>query len=260
MQNKASTNSSVHGFTLIELSIVIVIIGLLIGGILGGQSLIRSAALQSVISDFNKYKAAATQFKDQYNGLPGDLADATDYWGKDNSNCSSNTGSIGSPGTCNGNGDSMINWAAGPGVTGESMQFWKQLALANLIGGRYTGISTVNYYSGDLGVTFPVSRIGTAGWTTAYLGTQNGHVQWFDGTYGNVLFFGKAEGYTSGVILTPQEAWNIDTKMDDGKPAIGSVRSWRHSYHANCTDVDTTAAVYSLTYTAAACALIFGLD
>ena len=64
-------------FTLVELSIVIVIIGLLIGGILGGQSLIHASELKSVISDFQKYQSAITQFRTQYNAWPGDMPNAT---------------------------------------------------------------------------------------------------------------------------------------------------------------------------------------
>ena len=62
-----------QGFTLVELSIVIIIIGFLIAGISAGTSLIRQAGLSSVITDLTNYKMAVNMFKDKYGGLPGDL-------------------------------------------------------------------------------------------------------------------------------------------------------------------------------------------
>ena len=70
-----------NGFTLLELSIVMVIIGLIIGGITVGQDLIRSAELNSVVTDINKYKTAINTFNLKYNAMPGDMSNATSYWG-----------------------------------------------------------------------------------------------------------------------------------------------------------------------------------
>src|ERR1700733_6686144 len=75
--NCKKTNS---GFTLIELSIVIVIIGLLVGGILLGKSLVRQAQISSAMSDEQKYVQAVGAFQQKYGALPGDFATATSYW------------------------------------------------------------------------------------------------------------------------------------------------------------------------------------
>ncbi|PZP83692.1 MAG: type II secretion system protein, partial [Azospirillum brasilense] len=58
--------SPTHGFSLVELSIVLVILGLLTGGILGGQSLIRAAELRTISTDANRYITAAQTFRDKY--------------------------------------------------------------------------------------------------------------------------------------------------------------------------------------------------
>ena len=67
------------GFSLVELSIVLVILGLLIGGILTGQSLIRAAELRSVTTQYQGYVTAVNTFRDKYFALPGDMPNAIDF-------------------------------------------------------------------------------------------------------------------------------------------------------------------------------------
>ena len=68
-------------FSLVELSIVLVILGLLVGGILTGQSLIRAAELRSVTTEFSQYQTAVMTFRDKYFAIPGDMKNARDFWG-----------------------------------------------------------------------------------------------------------------------------------------------------------------------------------
>ncbi len=65
------------GFTLIELAIVLVIIGLLLGGVLKGQELINSAKIKNIVNDFNSTSAAIYGYQDRYKALPGDELAAT---------------------------------------------------------------------------------------------------------------------------------------------------------------------------------------
>ena len=65
------------GFTLVEIAIVLVIIGLLLGGILKGQEMITQAKIKNVINDFNGITAAVTSYQDRYRALPGDDLNAT---------------------------------------------------------------------------------------------------------------------------------------------------------------------------------------
>ena len=73
-------------FSLVELSIVLVILGLLTGGILTGQSLIRAAEMRSIVTELQRYQTAARSFQDKYFALPGDMRNATDFWGAPGNN------------------------------------------------------------------------------------------------------------------------------------------------------------------------------
>ena len=69
------------GFSLMEMAMVLVVIGLIAGGIVGGKALIRASELRSVSSDKQKFQTAITAFEERYNYLPGDLPNATKIWG-----------------------------------------------------------------------------------------------------------------------------------------------------------------------------------
>ena len=75
-----------RAFSLVELSIVLVILGLLVGGVLSGQSLIAAAALRSVTTQEARWVAATQTFRDKYFALPGDMNNATSFWGRMNGN------------------------------------------------------------------------------------------------------------------------------------------------------------------------------
>ena len=69
------------GFTLVELSIVLVILGLLVGGVLTGQSLIHAAELRAVTTEHDKFVTAINTFRDKYMALPRRMSNAVRYWG-----------------------------------------------------------------------------------------------------------------------------------------------------------------------------------
>src|SRR4051812_40153055 len=75
MSRIVENNQKRVGFTLIELSIVLVIIGLIIGGVLAGRELIASAATRAQIAQIDKYQSAVNAFRSKYGYLPGDIPD-----------------------------------------------------------------------------------------------------------------------------------------------------------------------------------------
>ena len=232
-----------HAFSLIELSVVIAVIGLLVGGVLGSQQLIRASELRSITEDVSVLRSAMGTFKERYNGLPGDLTNATLTWGAAAvpASCSTTQG-VGTQ-TCDGNGDGKIGDAVTAARAYEQFRFFQHLALAGLLEGRYSGIAGAGgSYHATPGTNVPKSRIEGAGNTVLY-GGDVGITAWAarafpGGKDGNYILYGSVltDNTMSMPFLTAEEAMNIDTKFDDGFPGLGSYKSWIPSWapHADC--------------------------
>jgi prepilin-type N-terminal cleavage/methylation domain-containing protein len=193
MKLRSRLFSARHAFSLIELSIVLVIVGLLAGSIVVGEKLIHAAELRAVASEFHNYQEAIATFKQKYNALPGDMPNATSLWGSDSggaivvgtdANCKDFYYSGVFPtaptrATCNGNGNGMIDVGgagmvavAGPvggGGNKEGYRFWQHLANAGMVAGGYTGRGTgdsAKYASiAVVGQNAGISAIRQAGWS-----------------------------------------------------------------------------------------------
>lgn len=128
------------GFTLIELAIVLVIIGLLLGGVLKGQELINSAKVKNMTNDFRSVQVQLYTYQDKYRALPGDDKAARDHLGVS---------------ATNGNGDGIINGLY-HAANGETFQVWQQLRLAQIATGAVdtasAGYLPVNADGGRIGV------------------------------------------------------------------------------------------------------------
>lgn len=112
------------GFTLVEIAIVLVIVGLLIGGVLKGQEIITNAKIKSIENDYNAISAAIYSYQDRYRSLPGDDKKATGRF----------------TGVTDGDGDYKIEGAfnADTGTSSESLYFWQHLRAAGLVSGSAT--------------------------------------------------------------------------------------------------------------------------
>ncbi len=231
------------GFTLIELSIVLVIIGLIIGGILVGADLINAAAIRSQISQIEKYNTAVNNFRNKYGYLPGDIPNpfATEF-GFISRGTLSGTGDgngvieghIGSPGT-------ECGFCGGDG---EATTFWVDLSTAGLIEG---GFNTANPSSNptppvtgsNLALYYPTAKIGAGNYVNVWSGgtslgwntvteTGNNGVNYYSVSAITQLGTGGA-AYPIGIAnpgLTVVQAYNIDKKVDDGFPQSGSVTAF----------------------------------
>ncbi len=251
------------GFSLVELSIVLVILGLLTGGILAGQSLIRAAELRAVTTEFNKYQTAMQTFRDKYFAIPGDFKDATKFWGYlvSGSGCTTNSSqAVATPGACDGDGDGTLDFN-GTGNAAEVFGFWQHLANAGLIEGTYTGIAgSGSATDAVLGENSPKSKMANGGWTARNLNTESTvSVNYYDYNYGHVFVFGATiSGFdTVAGLLKNEEVWNIDTKMDDGRPGYGKIMAGRWGACSDASADDDLDSDYDLTTTSANCSIVF---
>ncbi len=252
-----------RAFSLVELSIVLVILGLLTGGILAGQSLIRAAEIRSITTEYNRWMTATQTFRDKYMALPGDMNNAVMFWNRQVNQawCLPTSGAtVTTPGTCNGNGDGMVNNPGGASQSGERFQFWRQLAFAGLIEGTYSGIAgTAGANHTTVNDNVPSSRISNVGWEIGWIGNHAGAADSFAGAYGNRFVVGTSRPNAGqwDAFLSPEEAWNIDTKTDDGKPATGRILAAVRNTCTISTGPTDYAATYNLTDTAKGCGLYY---
>jgi prepilin-type N-terminal cleavage/methylation domain-containing protein len=234
----ASANAG-HGFTMIEISIVLVIIGLIIGGILAGQSMIRAAQLRAQIKQIDAINAAVNTFQAKYNCLPGDCAIASTFFGQgwQYHNCGGSYWVNG-----DGNGqlgvDSRVDNIQMGGYNFEDTLFWDHLIAAGLftsaspfscqhLTGSFYGTAgrldtlyiVVAYYDGSK--SLPVEPAGVPGHYYSLVRS---------GPTSQTGCYWSGAGYV-GEVLTPADAFAIDSKIDDGLPMSGAVTAAQGCTH-----------------------------
>jgi len=212
-----------QGFTLVEIAIVLVIIGLLLGGILKGQEMITQAKIKNLIADFSGISAAYHGYQDRYRAIPGDDSGALARWGV-------------APAAVSGDGNGVVGGdynttgAAPAGATGESRRWWDHLRRAGFVAG-----------TGD---QQPFNAV------TGLLGVQTG-----GGTLGATALGGFGALIVCSANMPDKIAIAVDTQMDDGSAITGSVRGQLHAGGPNpqvqvaapgATYAETGTNVYTL--------------
>jgi len=198
------------GFTLVEIAIVLVIIGLLLGGVLKGQELINSAKVKNYANDFRNIPLFIYGYQDKFKALPGDDANVDAHLG---SVCATTSCKASSPGTV-GNAVLEGSWNTTT-KTDETYLFWQHIRLAGLAAGP-TSTSDANYIprnadGGIIGITSGssiTSGSGSDATTNVYSPISTLH-----GTY--IVC-------SQGVL--GKYAKQLDTTLDDGNTATGSVQ------------------------------------
>jgi prepilin-type N-terminal cleavage/methylation domain-containing protein len=187
------------GFTLVEIAIVLVIIGLLLGGILKGQEMITQAKIKNIISDFSGISAAFHGYQDRYRALPGDDAGAAARWAA-------------APAATSGNGNGVVtgeynNGGAACTVLVEACSWWDHLRRSGFVSGA--------------GVAQPLNAV------SGIVGVQTG-----DGALAPGPALGTGASGTGGFFSLMMCSANhpdkiaiaADTQMDDGARLTGTVR------------------------------------
>lgn len=243
-----------HGFTLVELSIVIIIIGLIVGGTFVGKDLLEASKLHAQVSELSKYSLATNTFIDTYNALPGDMLNADRF------------GLPYIPTSLTNRGDGIINTSASSATPvnllhAESYMFFSHLSSAGFIGESYMRQNSTYSYCDAAGYLkqFPKLKIGQGG---IYAATYEGKI-WY-GLMLNNCSLGTNQGnvnqLSTGGVLTPLNASQLDQKIDDGIPATGKVRAVKSHLAliddvANQCVVDSSSNAYNITDNALRCRL-----
>ena len=191
---KRQMKSQQSGFTLVEIAIVLVIIGLLLGGILKGQELINSAKVKNLANDFRVIPTYIYAYQDKFKSLPGDDANVTTHV----------TGATlaTTPAASQGNGVINGNWNSATN-TDESRLFWQHVRLANLAAGPTDPTDPTYTPKNAVGGTLGISSAATA----------QLQISGMSGTY---------QVCSAGIL--GKFAKQLDIQMDDGNTATGSLR------------------------------------
>lgn len=245
MQNNSRFSSKNAAFSLVELAIVLIVIGLLVASIAVGQKLVENGRTRSAISEINRIDVAVSSFNLTYDNLPGDINNATAYWST----------------SVNGDGDGYIEIANGSSVN-ESNYVFEQLTEAELITGGY-----------DAGAASNSTRMSSKVKNALYEVYQDNDYDLDDDDSSdgvdssfveNVIIMEGTGGNTAGAsnygVLIPRMAHNIDDKMDDGVANKGKMRGLGvTSGDATCYTVSSGTGSYTLSLETNLCDLAYFL-
>jgi len=213
------------GFTLIEIAIVLVIIGLLLGGVLKGQELINSAKVKNLATDFKNIPVFIYGYQDKFKALPGDDSAAATHLPAPATNATTPAGTQGN-GVINGNWNTTIN-------TDESFLFWQHVRLAGLAQGP-TGVTDPDYIPKNA----VSGKIGIQGGTATLVSTP---VKDANGVAIRGAYIVCSEG------IPGKFAKQMDTTLDDGNTATGSMLATPTTGYVPGAAATATAAIEDAT-------------
>lgn len=249
---RSSKCSSKLGFSLTELSVVVVIIAILLAGILKGQNLINEAKLQAIVSEVSSHKVAVNSFYAKYAKYPGDFNEAVAYWGAT---------------TANGDNNGYIefkNTVVTPVY--EGYRLWQHLSYAGMVNSPYLGTATTSIPA--LGTDVPLSKSG-GGYLFDYSSSGTTYNGVIGGAYGmdlkNVMILGipiatVASPVKVNGVLTATQAMSLDTKMDDGLASSGNVEGSKGVGSASPSCYYATDGRYRISLSGADCIMIFNVS
>jgi len=233
-----------RAFTLVELAIVLVIIGLIVGGVLVGNDLIQAARIKSAISQITNYSAAVNTFRIKYSALPGDVSPilAANYGMEARSGADGHGDNDKILEACDSGAFPYFN--TGYVMIGcETLLFWRDLSFAGLIDTDLNtatdGVTSVT--AATVPLYFPRSKFRdtayisvTKGYgSTSYLGTSLAKNYFLIG--GMATSDAGGQLTSTPPALTTAEAYNFDLKMDDAMPQLGRVFGWGRDNAASYT-------------------------
>lgn len=213
-------NKNQNGFTLVEISIVMIIIGLLIGGTFGGMKLVENMQVNKTVQDLKAIESAALTFKDTYGRLPGDMPNTAARL----ANCTV------APCATGGNGDRVLDaglgWADAITSASERFTFWHHLQAANLISMSFS--NTTNMQFGEGQPPTPLDGGYRIGWRNPPGSLWNPAAQGTPMDRALVILTpidaGPAVNMTAAIYPCGR-LQQLDAKMDDSLPFTGVIQS-----------------------------------
>lgn len=195
-------HKNITGFSLVEIAIVLIIMSALITVTLVASDLKKSSDIRALINEIEEIHIALNNFYDLYNTVPGDTDVIYKYWA---SKCSSSS-------FCNGDGDNIIE------AYKESHLVWVHLLYANLFKGNFTGLGDGDSQTQTAGINVPESALKDGQYSIL-------HYHWPEFPDEHIILLGAKTpgniGHSS--VIDANSAFDIDTKLDDGKPSTGVV-------------------------------------
>ncbi len=222
-------------FSLTEMSIVIIVIGVLMGAMLKGKNLIDKAKLRAIISENSTHTVSLNSFYTKYSQYPGDFDLAEDYWGAGNTDAGDNDGKI----------EFKI------GSIYEGYRAWQHLSFAGMTDGAYLGNETTGAAQVEIDVPLSKSKggffleYGTHGFT------ENNAL-----VLGTPIAVGGSAVVVNG-LFTANDAMEIDAKIDDSVATTGSVRGQDGDGSDAQDCVVTASSIYKISNSDPDCTLAF---
>jgi len=213
-----------RAFSLVELSIVLIIIGLLVAGVTSGSKLIYQSKLQKFASNLNDMQVAVATFRVTYSQFPGDFDDAANIWS----------------GQTSGDGNGKIDSAERPDA-------WDQLNVSGIYFISGTAQARPTLVFPEINKRFIYVEPGYAGFVD-------------DAKDNNTIQIGKGSS-TDAPAFIPKDMYFIDQKLDDGLPKEGKI-SFRVSVGGGTSDAGCTnsSTSYYLSSTAEACNMVYVIE
>ncbi len=230
--------------------------------------MVKQAELRSILTDLNKVQTSVNAFRVKYNALPGDMVNATAYWGTATTCPATTAAPLNTQATCNGNGNGLLATGEGGVTSPEWWLFWEHLVNAGLGEGSYTGASVTATTQARPGTNVPVTKISGVGLTAFTLAMPvTDNAAWWFGNYTLLISVGSEQADTAATTpaFSPLEASSMDTKLDDGRPGTGIFRTLKNVTcvqgltAANATTISQSAAVYDLTQLNQVCTVLYNI-
>lgn len=215
------------GFTVVEMAIAIVVIGIVVSVVIGASEIVEQSKLKKIYLQATEFKTALHAFEEKYEGLPGDLTNASEIW----PDCDP------TPSNCNGNGNGFVSTSEG-----EVGRAFQQLSVSGFIAGEYTGINP--YW--DPGVNTPAGPFDKSYYK---IETNSSKIE----VEFNNVDRPNCDWCSS---LTPEQAYNIDKLYDDGFPYTGDIWGPDGQLDSNCV-IYTTRSVYNVSENSLQCRMKF---